>query len=102
MMMRFDLSSVKGTPASGSANGAAHNDVEVSPPVAATPTGRRAYRRTKRSLGPRTYRTRLDPFAQVWSEIEGWLREALKRTVTSVFADLQARYSGVYVDGQVR
>jgi len=52
---------------------------------------------------PRAYRTRLDPFADIWSaEVEPLLqRDAQLRAVT-LFADLQARHPGRFPDGQVR
>jgi hypothetical protein len=64
--------------------------------------GRRRYRRTKQHGGPRTYRTRPDPFATVWPEVEGGLATAPERTALSLFQELQARYPGQYADGQLR
>ena len=51
---------------------------------AAPPTPHRKYRRTKNSLGLRTYRTRIDPFESVCDEIRGWLEVEPERTVKSV------------------
>jgi hypothetical protein len=62
----------------------------------------RKYRRTKKSLGPRTYRTRKDPFESVWDEIRGWLEMEPERTVKSVFVQLQEKYPGQYRNCQLR
>jgi len=69
---------------------------------AAPPTPHRKYRRTKKSLGPRTYRTRKDPFESVWDEIRSWLEAEPERTVKSVFVQLQEKYPGQYPDCQLR
>lgn len=63
---------------------------------------RRRYRRTERSKGPRTYRTRKDPFEAVWDEVCTWLAARPERTAKSVLRDLQHRYPGQYPDGQLR
>ncbi|HTE20637.1 MAG TPA: transposase family protein [Armatimonadota bacterium] len=63
---------------------------------------RRRYRRTPKATGPRTYRTRPDPFEAAWSEVCGWLTAQPERTATSVFHDLQLRYPGQYPDAQLR
>jgi hypothetical protein len=68
----------------------------------APPTPHRKYRRTKQSLGPRTYHTRKDPFEAVWDEIRGWLEVEPERTVKSVFVQLQDKYPGQYPDCQLR
>src|ERR1700674_4508132 len=60
----FDLN------ATGLGGGGTTNDV-----VVALPTGtrqRRKYRRSEKSKGPRTYRSRPDPFAAVWTEVCEW------------------------------
>jgi hypothetical protein len=46
----------------------------------------RKYQRTTRPKGPRLYRTRSDPFADVEAEVEAWLSEHLGR-----FPDVQLR-----------
>jgi hypothetical protein len=69
------------------------------------PTSRRGgwmRQRARKPLGPRTYRTRLDPFAAVNSEIEQLLAADPERTGRAVFAELQRRYPGVFTDGQLR
>ena len=69
---------------------------------AAPPTPQRKYRRTKKSLGPRTYRTRKDPFQSVWDELRSWLEPEPERTVKSVFVELQEKYPGQYPNSQLR
>jgi hypothetical protein len=63
---------------------------------------RRKYRRTEKSKGPRTYRTRKDPFEAVWDEVCQWLVVRPERTGRSVFHELQQRYPGQFADGQLR
>jgi hypothetical protein len=68
-------------------------------------SGRRHYRtgpRVRKPLGPRTYRTRVDPFAAAWPEIESWLAEDPGRTGRAAFEELQRRHPGAYPDGQLR
>ncbi len=64
--------------------------------------GGRKYRRTKGLKGPRLYRTRLDPFAAVWHEVEAELTAHPERTAKAAFAHLQERYPGVFPATQVR
>jgi len=69
------------------------------------PTGtrqRRKYRRSEKFKGPRTYRTRKDPFETVWEEVCEWLIVQPERTGRSVFDELQQRYPGQYADTQIR
>ena len=55
------------------------------------------------ATSPRTYRTRVDSFAHVWSsEIEPLLRRDAKLKAVTLFADLQQRHPGRFRDGQVR
>jgi hypothetical protein len=71
--------------------------------VLTAPAGtKRAYRRSAKLTGPRTYRTREDPFAAVWDEICAWLTAAPERTARSIFAELQQRYPHRYPDVQLR
>ncbi len=61
------------------------------------PTGtrqRRKYRRSEKSIGPRTY--------PVWDEVCQWLVVQPERTGRSVFDELQQRYPGQYPDTQIR
>jgi hypothetical protein len=69
------------------------------------PTGtrqRRKYRRSAKFKGPRTYRTRRDPFETVWDEVCQWLVVQPERTGRSVFDELRRRYPGQFADGQLR
>jgi hypothetical protein len=63
---------------------------------------RRRYRRTPRTLGPRTYRTRPDPFADVWDEVRADLEIDPECTAKAAFQALQARYPGRFPDVQLR
>jgi hypothetical protein len=65
-------------------------------------TPKRKYRRTEKSKGPRTYRSRPDPFADVWDEVCGWLTKHPERNGRSVFDELQLRYPDQFSDGQLR
>jgi hypothetical protein len=62
---------------------------------------KRAYRRKQAQL-PRWWRTRLDPFADVWADIEQWLEANPERTAKSIFIELQQRYPDRYPDVQLR
>jgi hypothetical protein len=63
---------------------------------------RRRYRRTPRKLGPRTDRTRPDPFAAVWDEVRQELEAQPERTAKAAFQRLQQRYPGRFPDVQLR
>ncbi len=69
---------------------------------AAEGDGRRKYRRTKKPSLPRWWRTRKDPFEEVWEQVEGWLQAWPERTAKSFFQDLQQEYPGRFPDGQLR
>jgi hypothetical protein len=73
---------------------------EQEAPVAAhdgqTTRGRR------KPLGPRTYRTRVDPFAAVEQELVAWLTARPERTAKELLAELQAQYPGQYADHLLR
>ena len=51
---------------------------------------------------PRSWRTRPDPFAEVWAEVETQLRAQPGLQAKTLFADLQRRYPGRFGDGQLR
>ncbi len=70
--------------------------------LSGTEQQRRRYRRTPRKLGPRTYRTRPDPFAAVWDEVRQELEAQPERTAKAAFQALQARYPGQFPDIQLR
>ena len=65
-------------------------------------SGRRKYHRAAKAVVPRWWRTRPDPFAAVWTEIEQWLTDAPERTAKSVFHELQQRTPDQYPDSQLR
>ena len=44
----------------------------------------------------------MDPFAEVWTEIEHWLEANPTRTAKSIFVELQQRYPDRYPDVQLR
>jgi hypothetical protein len=95
LAVRFDLS----------ASGVCDDGTPTGDAVFALPTGtrqRRKYRRTEKSKGPRTYRSRPDPFAAVWDEVCQWLTAEPERNGRSVFDELQQRYPGQFTDGQIR
>ena len=70
------------------------------------PKTARKYRRADQlpsSLKARhTWRTRPDPFAAVWPEMEAHLRVNPGLQAKSLFDDLQRRYPGRFADGQLR
>jgi hypothetical protein len=52
---------------------------------------------------PRDYRTRKDPFVDIWpKEIEPLLQRDSKLRAVTLFADLQRRHVGKFKDGQLR
>src|SRR6056297_3429297 len=46
----------------------------------------------------RDYRTRVDPFADVWSDVERLLRAEPRLKAVPLFADLQRQYPGQFED----
>jgi hypothetical protein len=62
----------------------------------------RTYRRTRKPTPPRTWRTRTDPFADVWGQIQLQLEINPSRSAKELFLDLQQRYPGKYLHGQLR
>ena len=62
----------------------------------------RFYRRRKRSGRPHTWRTRPDPFEEVWSMLEAELNENPETTAKTLFKQLQTRFPGNYSPGQLR
>ncbi len=66
------------------------------------PTVPRRYRHTSKPTLPRTWRTRKDPFAEVWSELQLRLERDSTQTAKCLFQDLQQRHPGQYKDGQLR
>lgn len=70
-------------------------------PVVPIMRQKRAYHRKHPEL-PRWWRSRVDPFADVWAEIEQWLEANPARTAKSIFVELQQRYPDRYPDVQLR
>jgi hypothetical protein len=79
-----------------------HHAGDDAPLRSSAPGRPRKYRRTKKVQGPRSWRTRPDPFAAVWEEICTWLTTTPERTTKSVFMELQQRYPGQFPDSQLR
>jgi hypothetical protein len=50
----------------------------------------------------RTWRTRTDPFVDVWSEVETLLESGSGWEAKTLFEELQRRYPGRFADGQLR
>jgi hypothetical protein len=63
---------------------------------------RRQYRRSGKPRAPRDWRTRKDPFEEVWEEVSEWLTAAPERNAKSLLQQLQAQYPERYPDGQLR
>ncbi|MCD4674695.1 MAG: hypothetical protein K8S18_01705 [Desulfobacula sp.] len=63
---------------------------------------RRQYRKTKKPRVKHWWRTRKDPFENIWSEVCKWLENNPERTATSILLDLQKKYPGEYTKGQLR
>jgi Integrase core domain len=51
---------------------------------------------------PRAWRTREDPFAEVWDEVREQLETSAELQAKTLFAWLQRKYPGRFEDGQVR
>src|SRR5579863_8898672 len=51
---------------------------------------------------PHTWRTRPDPYAEVWPEVEGLLRQDASLEAKLVWAELNERYPGRFPPGQLR
>ena len=65
----------------------------------------RFFRRTKRRSvhsSPRYWRTRKDPFGDVWEEVELQLQLTPQISTKTLFLALQLKYPGMFTDGQLR
>ena len=51
---------------------------------------------------PHTWKTRKDPFAEVWEDVRKSLGKAPGLEAKTIFEDLQRTYEGVFADGQLR
>jgi transposase len=85
------------------------NDLPLATIAAKAGMGEKAARKYIRSgllpsqmKKPRHWRTREDPFSDVWHEIEALLNEAPRLEALTIFQDLQRRYPGKFQDGQLR
>lgn len=79
------------------------NEMSLSPGIDITgEVQKRKYRRTQKSTGPRTYRTRKDPFEEVEAEVHQWFLDAPDRTAKSLLQELQERYPSHYPDRLLR
>ena len=56
----------------------------------------------RRAGGPRTWRTRPDPFEGVWCEILDWLQQQPDTTAADLLDHLMSRYPGRYSRRQLR
>lgn len=56
----------------------------------------------KQSTGPRYWRTRVDPFEEVWPRVEQWLNEQPDATAKAIFQRLQAQTPTPFGPGQLR
>ena len=76
---------------------------QPAPPAVTLPIVRRK-RATphKHAQRPRWWRTRHDPFAAVWTDIEQWLEAQPERTAKSILLELQQRYGEQYPAVQLR
>jgi hypothetical protein len=80
------------------------NGRSLSPSTAETTSKvqKRKYHRTEKSLRPRTWRTRPDPFDEVATEVHQWFLDAPDRTAKSLLQELQVRYPHRYPDYLLR
>jgi hypothetical protein len=63
---------------------------------------RHAERLPSESFTPRTWRTREDPFQDVWPELHDLLERNAGLQAKTLFEDLQRRFPGRFQDGQLR
>jgi len=72
------------------------------PPLGVSALGWRRYRQTQKYQGPRWWRTRADPFAEVWGVVQERLAADPTRTAKGLFWELQAEHPGRFSDIQLR
>ncbi len=91
--------------------GAAHADMPQSTPplrgfVASLSTvwrdGEVRPTHRKTTTGPRSYRTRVDPFEAVWPQVQSWLNEQPDANAKDLFLRLQENMPGAFPPGQLR
>ena len=56
----------------------------------------------KQATGPRAWRTRVDPFQDVWPLVEEWLNEQPDATAKALFQRLQTQMPAPFAPGQLR
>jgi hypothetical protein len=56
----------------------------------------------KQATGPRAWRTRVDPFQDVWPLVEEWLNEQPDATAKALFQRLQTQMPTPFAPGQLR
>jgi hypothetical protein len=56
----------------------------------------------KTTTGPRSYRTRVDPFEAVWPQVQSWLNEQPDANAKDLFLRLQENMPGAFPPGQLR
>jgi hypothetical protein len=71
-------------------------------PLGYTTPGRRRYRQSHKYEGPRWWRTRADPFADVWDDVTARRAAAPPRPAKGLFHELQAEPPGHFPDIQLR
>ena len=78
----------------------------ISPQTLDTDEAERRYRRSKRQRrpyqGPRWWRTRTDPFAEVWPEAERQLAQTPDLSAKALFDRVQRQYPDRFDDNQLR
>jgi hypothetical protein len=62
----------------------------------------RSYRRSEKPRVLHTWRTRKDPFADVWGQVQLQVDRNPSRSVKELFLELQQQYPGKFSDGQLR
>ena len=56
----------------------------------------------RKTMEPRTWRTRIDPFEDVWPQVEAWLRAEPDATAKELFSRLEGEHPGRFGPGQLR
>jgi hypothetical protein len=56
----------------------------------------------RKVVGPRAWRTRADPFEEVWPTVERWLNEEPDATAKMLFQKLQSERPACFTKGQLR
>jgi hypothetical protein len=56
----------------------------------------------RKTSGPRTYRTRVDPFEAAWPQVQQWLNERPDANAKELFLRLQESMPGAFPPGQLR